>query len=237
MTMNINSLLSSICHRSRFPVLALAAASVVSGCAVTQPDEDPWQDVTAYSWPADKVLHYRIDDLEDGTQSFSTIPTTLTDSVYRDSQKFYNLGDPKLRAWRGFLPLKDTIITLNGHFPMDVALVAPLEKGHKWISGIRTVVTDTGEVTLRWYGEILERYSYRKIEGEVYKNVLEVQYKPEFFTDPSNKVVRTLFYVEGKGVVQELKSHIRDNGSDDPNTLPKLLERVLLIKTEDAPGL
>lgn len=236
--MKINSLLSSIRHWSSLPVLALAAALAIGGCDVTQPDDDPWRDVTAYSWPTDKVLQYRTDDLTKGTQDIKEIVTTKAPLTYWNGMNFQYLSNPQSRAPRYFLALKDTIVTLHPEFPMNVALVAPLKKGHKWVSGIQNVVTDTGEVVLRWYGEILERYSYRKIEGEVYSNVIEVEYKPEFFTDPSNKVVRTLFYVEGKGVVQELKSLLRETGSSDtPNSLPQPLERVLLIKTARAPGL
>lgn len=235
--MKINSLLSSIRHWGPLPVLALATAFAISGCGVTQPDEDPWRDVMAYSWPTEKVLHYRTDDLLDGSQSLKQITTLHTETeTYWNGMKFYNLRDPQSRAPRCFLPIKDTLVTRQAEFPMDVALVAPLEKGHTWISGTGKVMTDTGEVVIPWHATILERYSHRKIQGEVYENVIEVEYRPEFFTDPSNKVVRTLFYAEGKGVVQQLKSLVL-NTADDPLAIPRPVERIVLVKTEEAPGL
>jgi|GEM_PF-1895767 len=242
--MKINSLLASIRYGNRIAALAAVLAVAIGGCDVTQPDEDPWRNVSAFSWPVDKVLRYRTDDLENGVQTFRDITTKIAAAnteVNWDGTLFYEMRDPAIRFSRYFLPLKDTLLTRNAEFPSDLALVAPLEKGHSWICGTRTVSTDTGEVVVPWRATILERYSYRKIgsdPGKVYRNVIEVEYKPEFAVDADGMQIWTRFYAEGEGLVQTIQSFVsRPVRPDDPPPTPKPIERTVLVKTEEAPGL
>lgn len=231
--MKINPLIS-ICRRLPLPALAAIVALAVGGCNVTQPDEGPWRDASAYSWPINRAFLYRTDTLATGGYAYNmmTAKITTADNALRwDGSRYFQLRDTAgSRAPRLFLPLKDTLLTLNTGIPSELGLVTPLEKGHSWTCG-------TSIEGVPWKATILERYSFRKIEGIVYKNVIEVEYKPEVVTN-DDIVVVTRFYAEGQGVVQTLESVIQRQDNPD-NPLPTVQtvhrQRTVLVGTESAP--
>ncbi len=226
--MNIKTL-RTIGRRYPLSALALLCAAALGGCDVTQPSEAPWSDVRAYSWPVDKVLTYRVDDLANGSKPEEIqLKTHLAhaDSVHTNGERFYELKQEGNRAPRLFLPMKDTLVTRNIGFPAELALVAPLVKDHSWICGYSID-------GVPWKATILERYSFRKIDGTIYQNVIEVEYRPQSITGNDEIEIFTRFYAEGKGMVQAVESRVSRSWE---NKMPKPIEQQVLIQTNDAPS-
>jgi hypothetical protein len=190
-----------------------AAAMTLASCGVTAPDEIRWKDVSAYSWPADTVttMQYKIvahDNINNTTDTtLADISTALSTTMYR-GVPMYSLrekgGNASLRKL--FLPLKDTLITKNLEFDVRYALVAPLEKGHSWIC----TYADDAETEPSWRAKVIERFAYRKVEGNVYRNVIEVEYTPLIINPNGHASTWVQFYAEGIGVVQTIQNSIRD---------------------------
>lgn len=230
--MNIKTL-RTIGRRYPLSALALLCAAALGGCDVTQPSEATWSDVRAYSWPVHKVLTYRVDDLQSGEKKQIEIKTSLattadSTTTHWNGDRFYELKEDRSHAPRLFLPLRDTLFTRHSEFPSDLALVAPLVKDHSWICGYSIDGTP-------WKATIMERYSYRKIDGTVYENVIEVEYRPQSASSDGEMPIFTRFYAEGKGVVQTIESRVdRPWGNQSP--IPKQIEQRVLIKTNDAPS-
>lgn len=243
--MKLNTLRALGC-RYLLPMLAPLCAVVMGACDVTQPDRNPWEDVRAFSWPANKVLKYQVYNLATGSPvagdsiEITTKIASPATAVYWNGERFYEMkqrrnNDPADNARPLFLPLRDTLVMRGGDFRSDLALVAPLAKGHSWSCGLDTVVSSAGDVIVPWQATILERYSYRKVEGVVYTNVIEVEYRPEFVVGNNAMEIWTRFYAEGKGVIQTIRSYVpRPARPEDPPAIPKPTARTVLVETRDA---
>lgn len=202
----------------------LLGIALLAGCGVTEPDEAAWTNVAAYSWPADTAafMRYRVEKIAERNFDTSDITTRISSKSFRGEPMFELVRKNQQSQFNlRFLPLQDTLVTQGEKFPAEYALVAPLVKGHSWICGY--------QVNSPWRATILERYAYRKIEGRVYKNVIEVEYKPT--VDPVQESwIR--FYAEGIGPVQTTKHNILplvDTLVDVPTLRP--YTREVLIST------
>lgn len=216
------------------PALSLVAVS----CGVTGPDEQPWESVASFSWPttAGFTMKYRTENRESDTYEYKYDTITvepadqsLADALYNGEQ-MYVLNNPQEGfAYRVlFLPVRtgDTLIVRHEKFGGELALVAPLEKGSKWISS-----SDSA-----WEAEIIERFAFRKVEGVTYKNVIAVRY--EYVKDQApfdGKTQWIRFYAEGVGEILTIKNVIPvSTGSGEP--IPVTEQLKVLIETSPAPA-
>ncbi len=214
-----------------YGLLLIAIATFATGCGVTEPSQESWSSVASFAWPADTTaqMRYRVDHFPYG----KAVPSDFSEVSARRSTETYN-GVPMYelrneasgsRFWLRYLVVHDTLITRNEKFPADYALVAPLEKGRSWICG-HTLDT------IAWRATVVERYSYRKVEGRVYKNVIEVEYRPEVSPIRESWV---RYYAEGIGPVQTIKNFDADPNASESSLLPTV-EQTVLISSNVAPN-
>ena len=214
-------------------LLVVAAASLTLGaCDVTGPDTAPWQQTSSFSWPVGlgkRSLYFRNELSMDSGQVKTDIyvfdmDAQVTSERTFSGQPMYKLDQQQRSTNYYFLPLKDTLVIFD-QVPATLALTAPIEKGHEWDCAFG----NDGQAT--WRATIVERYSYRNVEGKIYKNVIEVQYKPTADAghglDNGNSWVR--FFAEGIGPVQTIK--LLNTPSTDPQVPAKSVpvERTILI--------
>ena len=214
----------------------LATALLFQACGVTEPQSDVWEDVGSFSWPTESgtLMKFQLTKAEvDGKlttlDEFVTVEMTTEedeDAVIDNRQMFALIDDKKFALNHvRFLPTADTLYVKRDIFGSGLALVAPIEKGHRWL---------TSEIG-NYEAEIVELFSWRKIEGKVYENVVAVRYRkldPE--TDnPQNKDEYIRFYAKGVGEVMTIK--ISYPSADAPvQTIPAQDERRVLLETRPA---
>ncbi|MEO5928475.1 MAG: hypothetical protein ABIR47_00960 [Candidatus Kapaibacterium sp.] len=219
------------------PVLLLAG--LLSACDVNGPADERWLDVSSFSWPIDTQAVMRYVTTATNSVKTDTVSVRLTDSMEKKKAALrneltainrWNLPDQIYTfdianaSDRYFLPLKDTLITLSSDMGVTYALVAPLEKDHTWPCSY----DDNNNPTKR--AKIIERYSYRKVAGKVYKNVIEVEYRPTVGDTTSFWVC---FYAQGIGPIQILKNHTPISSGNTSDTAPttEVDEETVLIET------
>lgn len=201
-------------------LFGVAALLLIAGCGVSEPSGDPWRDVARFSWPQDTtaLMRYKKEQFKFGrlqTEEFSDAQPRLSEEVYGGRTMFILQTDESAQSWTRYVATHDTLVTRRDRFPGDIALAAPLVKGQSWICGADTAP---------WRATVLERYSYRKVDGVVYQNVVEVEYRPDNST-PTISWVR--FYAEGIGPVQTIKN-VYDNPAQ---TLPEVEQRTVLVSS------
>jgi hypothetical protein len=218
------------------PLLLLAG--LLSACDVNGPADERWLDVSSFSWPTDTQAVMRYITTKASSVTTDTVRGRLMDSVDRKKLRYdltainrWNLPDQiywldrlNSTADQYFLPLKDTLITLHSDMQVTYALVAPLEKDHTWPCSY----DDNNNPTQR--ARIIERYSYRKVAGKVYKDVIEVEYRPIIGDTTSFWVC---FYAQGIGPIQIRKNHTTINSGNTPDTgtTTEMDEETVLIET------
>lgn len=215
--------------RSIYLVPALAIL-VLAGCGVSEPDDQQWKQPSAYIWPAEigTKLQYRVEKTPNGLRIGADPNDTVftNDMTVERSDSSYN-GVPMYelresrggwRFWRHYLAVGDTVIARNEAFPADLLLVGPLEQGRTWVCGYQVD-------TIPWQATVIDRYAWKKVEGRVYKNVIEVEYKP--VVSPIQESW-TRLYAEGIGPIQTVKNYspLRDTTAEP--ALPQV-ERSVLI--------
>ncbi len=210
----------------------LATTLLFQACGVTEPQSDVWQDVGSFSWPTESgtLMKFQVtnqdqktsedfvtvDRAEEGDQSSSHNGTPMY--VLRDEQKAASVHVH-------FLPSYDSIFVKRDKFGSGLALVSPIEKGHRWIAS----------ETSNFEAEIIELFSWRKIEGKVYENVVAVRYRkfdPET-GDPEDEKEYIRFYAKGVGEVMTITI---DYPSADASvqTIPDQQLRRVLVETRPA---
>lgn len=220
--------------------MALPCLLAFAACGVTEPDESPFQNVADYSWPTTTgtQMLYRVDKKMPDTTYTSSVTTEESDYLYQ-GQKMFRLHDDrsiKLRVL--YLPLKDTLVTRNEEFGGNFLLVAPLEKGHTWISGY----SDDANTQPSWRATVIERFSYLKLsdsllpEGRQFRNVVVVKYEPLAKQEQGKYWIR--FYAQGQGPIQTIQHFAPpiDSSSIDIN-LPnptRTIKRTVLLETTPA---
>jgi hypothetical protein len=209
-------------HVRRFApaLVALAAVVVLGACSVTGPDETPWQNVAAYAWPttAQTFLRYRVEEtypeLKESVDSVRVVQWdenlqgTKTYHPHDSSAKMYQLQNTgRIVSQRVlFLPTTDVLYVGNGdagreEFGGTYHLVAPLQRGHTWISGYK----DDAETIPKWRATIIERLRSMELEGQQYKNVLVARYELVDSTAPDYGSYWVRYYAEGEGPIQTIK--------------------------------
>jgi hypothetical protein len=217
-------------------LLAAALGVVACGCGVTEPDQARWQNVSAFSWPVQSgsYLKYRVEKRNSVTDSIETsvreIKPEISDELYENLQPMYllhqrdNDRDRSIATSTLFLPLTDTLITERGAIPAKYALVAPLEVGRTW----NCTYADAAETVPSWSATVVDRYSYRKVEGTVYKNVIEVEYRR---LPPAEPAMWVQFYAEGIGPIQTIKYSASSPTPSEGQSPRAVEEQAVLIET------
>lgn len=198
------------------------ALLLIAGCGVSEPSAEPWRDVARFSWPRDTtaVLEYQIKNIEYGqvtSEKFIKLRARASSERY-NGLSMYELeqSDRGPALWMRYATSADTLVTRNGSFPADIALTTPLVKGHSWVCGYN------GNIS--WRATIIERYAWRKVDGKVYQNVVEVEYRPE---QEQVQEWWVRLYAEGLGPIQTVK-----NFNPNPErTQTPIEERTILISS------
>lgn len=211
------------------------AGIVLASCGVTEPDDSAWQSASSYSWPVGpgkRELTFRNEESIDSGHVQTTIDTFDMEATTTSEREFAGLPMYKLdKRQRGgnvfFLPLRDTLIIFD-QLPAKRALVAPLEKGNSWICEYDADTIPT------WRATIVERYSYRNVEGKIYKNVIEVEYVPLTERDINAGDSWVRFFAKDVGPVQTIKLHntLSSNPSVPDKSEP--IRRTILIDNIEA---
>jgi hypothetical protein len=204
-------------------MLALGLAMGVMSCGVTGPDEAPWGDVAAFSWPTTQgaMMKYRVEEKGIDTNRYRHETSQKSDEYTYAGQSMMMLFDEEegVRKSTHFLPLKDTLVTVRDRTGALYALVAPLEKNRTWISAYGPDSIPTQKAT------VIERFSELKLEGTVYQNVIVVKYQP--MIESNEYWIR--FYARDIGAILTLKHVVPAQGSIvDPE--PEPLQRTLLVE-------
>ena len=221
--------ISSRVFRSGFcrVTLALGLAMVTGSCGVTGPDESPWKDVTAFSWPTTTgtMMRYRVEEkTTSGGDSIYYREETIARSERQNRPTFRGQDMLMLRTESDlstyFLPLTDTLVTKMDRTGSDFALVAPLEKGRTWISGY---VRDT---VPSMQAEVIERFSELKLEGTVYTNVIVIKYSS---LDKKDRDYWIRFFAKDVGAILTLKHTLPGPGGIiEPE--PQETQRTVLVE-------
>ncbi len=210
----------------------IALALVAAGCGVTEPDRDAWQDVRSFSWPTTigtsmkYQTHLRTvqgnDTVIESRVTVEQADPSLSISDHYGSP-MYVLNDTSKVVWRfvHYLPTEDSLIVKQESFGGEVALLAPIEEGHRWYSSRDST----------WEAEIVNLYAWRKVEGILYENVVAVRYRR---TDPlggtydNEEWIR--FYGEGVGEIMTIRNVYPESSTGAP-TAPRQEERRVLVET------
>lgn len=211
----------------RNATLALGLATVLGSCGVTEPDEAPWADVAAFSWPTTTgtMMRYRVEEKTPvGGDTIYYREETIARSerqnrpTYHGQEMLMLRNESDLSSY--FLPLKDTLITKMDRTGSDLALVAPLDKGRTWISGY---VRDTVPAM---QAEVIERFSELKLEGNVYRNVIVVKYSS---LDKKDRDYWIRFFAKDVGAILTLKHTLPGPGGIiEPE--PQETQRTVLVE-------
>lgn len=235
MIMNVRE--SKTGRRIQTAVTALAAAGLMAlaSCGVTEPDESPWRDVQAFSWDTTEGtrMYYKVETMHSptdtadvvtlpGTVDYHGRPMRMLHKTYRST----GTSQPAPLRFH-FLPLPDTLVTHNEEFKATYALVAPLEKNRTWVAGYADGRPDSATVK----ATIVERYTYWKLEGKVYRNVVAVKYERIGPHDPREPLVEWIrFYAEGIGEVLTVKNQYPISNFPT-QAQPQAVQRVTLLET------
>jgi hypothetical protein len=215
----------------------LAVAALAAGC-VTPVEEAQWDDVGAFSWPTElgTTMRYKVasQSLDNGgSGNDSTIAEIRAGNEQLNGAAMYRIRttfkgeQSKHYSELHFLPTRDTLYTTKGliyesGLQATYALVSPLEPGHTWIAAY---ATGTDSATVR--ATIVERYSYWKLEGKAYENVVAVRYET---IGPSKTEEWIRFYAKDIGPILTIKNvYPLSNGSF--NNPPSERDRATLVET------
>ena len=202
----------------------LCCGIILSSCNVTGPDADVWEDVSTFSWPTQTgvSMKYRSTGYDPIKETdFTETEVVTVDISELDGQEMFVLSDPDKLTFQEvyYLPSKDRLIVKQEEFGEGIALLAPLEKGHKWYTS-----QDSS-----WQAEIIERFAYRKVDGKIYQNVVAVRYRMK-----SNSLIYEpeyiRFYAQGVGDILTIRNvYLSTNVTSQP--LPQEEARTELIET------
>jgi hypothetical protein len=225
---------TNIIRLGRAALLALTAGVILSACGVTGPDETPWQQVSAYSWPTatGTFLRYRVEESQPTRNDSITQATIESSSESFHNQQMYTLHDSRPLSYRVMYgATNDTLFVQNEEFGGTYHLVAPLERGHTWISGY----SDDAETVPRWRATILERLSYLQLEGKRYQNVVVVRYDYLDTAAPDYGTFWLRYYAQGQGPIQTVKHQpISANPLPAVQPEPGLIKKIVLIESTAA---
>ena len=191
--------------RAELYIGLLFCGLLAAGCGVTGPEDSVWQDVRTFSWPTDTgtAMSYEYSKAGDviGIDSV-TVEIAGEEDLYKGRQMFI-LNNELVNKGQliRFLPTEDSLIARNDkviYGGEGALLQTPLTKGSAW------TVYRSDEEYVR--AEILELYSWRKIEGQLYENVVAVRYRKLYSEtdEPSTDEEYIRFYAKGIGEVMTI---------------------------------
>lgn len=146
-----------------------------------------------------------------------------------NGQSMYVLADYSDGNWTvgeglHYLPLQDTLFVANDLGGIEFALVSPLKKGQSWVAAY-TAAKDTSVVA-----EIIELFSYRKVEGITYKNVVAVKYRTFAASASATKSEWIRLFAEGVGEIETIRNdYPQSTSSSEP--LPERKQSTVLVET------
>jgi hypothetical protein len=205
--------------RKMMVTAAALGTLLIGACGITEPEENPWQDVSKFSWPQNTsvTMKYRvtaIDALDTGKLDAvveRTMSVKQSNVLYNGQPMFVLTGDvpdPRRSLPVLYLATRDTLITKDAMYGGDFALVAPLEKGHSWISAYRR------DGVASWKATIVEKLSLLKLNGIEYSNVIGVKYE-KINLGPTEGAQHCLrYYAEGRGLIKEIGNRYNSKDND-----------------------
>jgi hypothetical protein len=206
-------------------VFGVAGTFFLTGCSVTGPDENVWTDVRDFSWSTEEGVSMKYRTYEgDAISGEVTVTVNQSESLAEfRGQPMYMLYRPQAGQARQahFLPLNsDTLVVNRMGFGGEFALVAPLEKGHRWYSAADST----------WVAEVIERFAYRKVEGKVYEDVVAVRYQRRELLGGANRDKEYIrFYARGVGDILTIVN-VYPSSSSTAVALPTQEERTVLVE-------
>ena len=189
---------------------ALCCTLLLASCNVTNPDGTVWDNVANFSWPTElgTSMKYRVDTAQE------ELTVELADPTISYLAGMYVLQNNDLNVALAvqvhYRPSHDTLIVAQDKLlAADIALLAPLEKGHSWVASYDST----------WQAEIIERFAYRKVDGKIYENVIAVKYVKYENGNPGNtEWIR--FFAEGVGEILTIRNSYPDSNAPT-QTLPR----------------
>jgi hypothetical protein len=210
----------------------MALAATVGACAV-EPEEAQWDDVGAFSWPQEvgRTMTYKVNS---ATQSSDTMIAEIRagkDDLdgrampYRIHTEKSGVAS-SINNELNFLPTRDTLFTTRGlgdenGLKATYALVSPLERGHSWIAAY---ADGTDSATIR--ATVIERYSFWKLDGKPYENVVAVRYEA---IGPRKTEEWIRFYAKGIGLILTVRNVYPKSNDWTFDSPPDERERITLI--------
>ena len=207
----------------------LCCGLILSSCNVTGPDSAIWEDVSTFSWPTETGVTMKYRSIDTAT-SEEQVTVEIADpppfKEHLNGMYMLKSDDPDLKYDRyvHFLPMQDRLLVEQDKIGTGIALLAPLEKGHRWY-------TSENENS-KFEAEIIERFAYRKVDGKVYQNVVAVRYRKNLDgQSPDEEYIR--FYAQGVGEILTVENvYYNTNATSEP--LPEVKARRELIETSAA---
>lgn len=210
--------MASIAYHGSRVLRGIAAASllatVVTGCVVT-PEDNTWDNVGSFGWPTEigATMHYKYSSRTMGTKDDSVTAEIRAgkaefEGMYRLHTTFPTYETLVVNQIH-FRPTADTLFVVNSMTPENglsarYALVAPLDRGHTWVADYKTDAN--GVPTPAMSATIVERYSYWKLEGTGYQNVVAVKYTPVNTPPGEERQEWIRFYAQRIGLILTVKN-------------------------------
>jgi hypothetical protein len=240
MIMNARTIQIMLRTARRLAIVAIAGGAL-GGCVIDPPEDNRWDDVSAFSWPTEigTTMRYKVNTVKDARK---VVDTTIAEikpgrdllngrAMYRIHTTTGNNESSSPNDLH-FLATRDTLYTTrslgyeNG-LKATYALVSPLEPGHTWIAAY---ADNSDSATVR--ATLVELYSYWKLEGKSYENVVAVRYEALNPTGPRVEWIR--FYAAGVGPILTVKNVYPESDSPFDNP-PSELDRATLMDAPEAP--
>jgi hypothetical protein len=215
--------------------LALAA-SAFGGCVVT-PEETSWNDVGTFGWPAQigATMHYKVASRTMPQDTAVTAEVRAGKAEYEGMYRLETINNkgetPGVSLQVHFRPTADTLFVENSlkhenGLSARYALVAPLERGRTWVADYQTTADDARTPSM--IATVVERYSYWKLEGRGYENVVAVKYVPVSQGGERQEWIR--FYAKGIGLILTVKNRYPIS-SYPTGAPPEEEDRIVLTET------
>lgn len=232
---------ANIAHLLRRLAIVPIAALGLAGCVVDPPEEVVWEDVGSFGWPTEigATMHYKVNSRFMGQKELN--------AEIREGKGEYE-GMYRLHTYTAddettvstqvhFIPKRDTLLVVNSFtsengLDAKYALVWPIERGRTWVATYEVDENDRETDSARTIATVIERYSYWKLEGKGYNNVVAVKYTRAVPGDEREEWIR--FYAKGVGVILTVKT--RYPQSNYPTQAPPQEDdRVVLTESSVAP--
>ncbi len=213
------------------PLAALALGALgLASCGVTEPEENPWQDVSKFSWPLNTStrMTYERRNLSYGQISSVAQDTLATVAgMSYEGRQWYKIDDPSTAASVRiqYRATSDTLLMANAEFGGSLQLVSPIEKGRTWISPLNYDTQKPG-----WKATVIQQYSVLQLDYKQYKNVVVVKYEQLDRNANTGPVICYRYFAEGIGPIKSVQNSFEPKAdiSYEPKTA---WQKILLTST------